>query len=57
MPVGGSRRQRALASDNGKCGGPSKAGLPPRVGVSIANMLRFRDCSCKLAKGNDKCKK
>ena len=52
------QEDRALASDNGKCGGPSKAGLPPRVGVSIANMLRFRDAiCCKLAKGNDKCKK
>ena len=56
MPVGGARRQRAISADNGKCGGPGKAGLPPRVGVSIATMLRFKDCSCKLAKGTGKCK-
>ena len=49
------RARRAASADNGKCGGNMKAGLPPTVGRSIARMLRFKDCSCKLEKGTGKC--
>ena len=51
MPIGGSnskRAQNAKSADNGTTGGNMKSGLPPYVGRSIARMLRFKDCSCKL---------
>jgi hypothetical protein len=49
MPIGGARKQRALAATG--CGGNMKAGLPSSVGVPLAQRLRFRDCSCKINKG------
>ena len=55
MPIGGSRKQRALPVHG--CGGNMKAGLPSSVGVPLAQRLRFRDCSCKIAKGKGKCAK
>ena len=51
MPIGGSnskRAQNAKSADDGTSGGNMKSGLPPSVGRSIATMLRFKDCSCKL---------
>tara|TARA_B100000900_G_C20589842_1_gene721163 strand:- start:493 stop:663 length:171 start_codon:yes stop_codon:yes gene_type:complete len=56
MPVGGKRAQRARSADNGKCGGNMKAGLPPRVGVSLVTKNMFRDCTCRITKGTGKCK-
>lgn len=56
MPARSKRVQNALSADNGKCGGNMKAGLVPSVGRSISRMLRFNDCSCRLAKGKGKCK-
>ena len=53
MPIGGARKQRALAATG--CGGNMKAGLPSSVGVPLAQRLRFKDCSCKLNKGSGKC--
>ena len=55
MPIGGARKQRALAATG--CGGNMKAGLPSSVGVPLSQRLRFRDCSCKIDKGKGKCKK
>jgi hypothetical protein len=49
MPIGGKRKQRALAATG--CGGNMKAGIPSSVGVPLAQRLRFRDCSCKIYKG------
>ena len=48
MPAKSKRVQNAMSADNGKNGGNMKSGLAPSVGRSIARMLRFRDCSCKL---------
>jgi len=55
MPNNRIRRQNALAQHG--CGGNSKAGLPSSVGVSLAQRLRFRDCTCKVKKGTGKCAK
>tara|TARA_B100000795_G_scaffold26710_1_gene17724 strand:+ start:9212 stop:9370 length:159 start_codon:yes stop_codon:yes gene_type:complete len=42
MPIGGARKQRALAVYG--CGGNMKAGLPSTVGVPLAQRLKFRCC-------------